>query len=785
MSQSVQVIDRFTGEPIISVLIFNKSKSTVTYTDVFGKASLDGFNDEERIYFKSTNYETVNHFKKNLDDLKWLVKLQQDGEFMDPIVLSASKFEQRKQDIPQKIISQSRDDVLFQNPQTSADLLQQTGQVFIQKSQQGGGSPMIRGFSTNRLLITVDGIRMNNAIFRAGNLQNVISIDPLSIERSEVIIGPGSVVYGSDAIGGVMNFYTSKPVFSNDSTAFHGNALLRYATANTENTAHVNLKYGDQKFATVTSVTINSFNDLKMGSHGPDEYLRENYVIRSNGEDLLVSNPDPEVQVPSGYNQINMLQKFSYRHTPRWKFDAGLIYTATSDYDRFDALNRFRESGNPRNAQWFYGPQKWLFLNGKVHHEANNNWYDRGVLAIAYQKFDESRNTRDFQKPELFRNTEQVDVYTASLDFERRDQKNNTLFYGTEFVHNRVNSRGSVVNVVTDEVSDSPSRYPDDSSWRSLAFYANHQWKLKENLTLQTGLRYNHIWIDADFSDPFFDFPFEDAHANTGALTGAIGATYRPGQQWELRSNLSTAFRAPNIDDIGKIFDPTPGTVIVPNPDIEAEYSYNYEVGIKKNFYDRFELDVAGYFTFLKDALVARDFSINGQDEILYQGELRRVQAIQNAEESMVYGVEIGAQYKIKKNIQLLGHFTYLQGEQEVEDGSTVPVRHVSPSFGDLHLLVDWENFKIDGFVMFNGQLDFNDLAPSQTVRPYLYAKDENGNPYSPRWYTLNLRTRYNINSSLGVTANLENITDQRYRTYSSGITAAGFNFIASLDYRF
>jgi len=267
LSQSVQVIDRFTGEPIVSVLIFNKNKSTVTYTDVMGKASLDGFDDEERIYFKSANYETINFYKKNLDDLKWLVKLQQNGEFMDPIVLSASKFEQRKQDIPQKIISQSRDDVLFQNPQTSADLLQQTGQVFIQKSQQGGGSPMIRGFSTNRLLITVDGIRMNNAIFRAGNLQNVISIDPLSIERSEVIIGPGSVVYGSDAIGGVMNFYTSKPVFSNDSTAFHGNALLRYATANTENTAHVNLKYGDQKFATVTSVTINSFNDLKMGSH--------------------------------------------------------------------------------------------------------------------------------------------------------------------------------------------------------------------------------------------------------------------------------------------------------------------------------------------------------------------------------------------------------------------------------------------------------------------------------------------------------------------------------------
>ncbi|MGJ8683253.1 MAG: TonB-dependent receptor [Nonlabens sp.] len=786
VAQVVTVVDSETNEPLVNVAVYNKSKSKSAITDLEGQVDIEKFDNQEVIYFQSISYATYKIEKSKISRDKF-IRLIQQSNYFNPIILSASKFEQRAHDIPQKIFAVDKEQIAFNNPQTSADLLQQSGQVFVQKSQQGGGSPIIRGFSTNRLLLTVDGVRMNTAIFRSGNLQNVISIDPLSVERSEVILGPGSVVYGSDAIGGVMNFFTLKPQFHQDSVQITGNGLLRYASANNENTGHLDFNIGGKNWASATSISINFFNDLRMGSHGPDDYLRESYVIRRDGQDVLVDNDNPLIQRPTGYDQLNLLQKFRYKPTQDFEFGLGLIYSGTSDFSRYDALDRFRESGEPTNAEWFYGPQTWLMTNFNITHRGNGKWYDKAVLTTAYQRFEESRVTRDFQDPERFEHIDQVDAISTSLDFERRDRESNALFYGGEFIHNRVNSAGSVQDIDTNTFTATATRYPDGSSWRSLAAYANYQWKVSSQMVVNSGLRYNHIWIDADFgpNNTFFNFPFEEATVNTGALTGGIGATYVTENKWELRSNFSTAFRAPNIDDLGKIFDPSPGTVIVPNPDLEAEYSYNAELGFKKTFHEKFTIDAAVYYTYLKDALVAQDYELNGQEFIDYQGEQSRVQAIQNGEKANVYGLELALNYRINDEFTLKGHYNITKGEQTEIDGNKIPVRHVAPAFGDIHLNYDKKDLKLGLFAQFNGQLDYNDLNPTQQTRPYLYALDSNGNPYSPSWYTLNLRSRFNFNEVFSLNVTLENMTDQRYRTYSSGVSAAGRNLIVGARYQF
>ena len=341
IAQKIQVLSQQTKDPILGVALFNEDKSKSAVTNFDGFADISSFNQDEVITFQHIAHTPLSQTKSKIVKANRQVFLITDASSLDEVVLSVSKFGQKKRDIPQQIVSVTSEDVLFRNPQTAADLLQSSGQVYVQKSQLGGGSPIIRGFSTNRLLIAVDGVRFNTAIFRGGNVQNIISIDPFAVARTEVILGPGSVVYGSDAVGGVMNFYTKKPKFSfKEGYSFSGNSTVRYATANKEKTGHFDFNIGAKKWAFLTSVTYSDFDNLRMGSHGPDDYLRTQYVETINGIDTVVQNQDPKIQRPTAYSQINTMQKVRYMPNNNWNFDLGLFFTTTTDYPRYDRLIR-------------------------------------------------------------------------------------------------------------------------------------------------------------------------------------------------------------------------------------------------------------------------------------------------------------------------------------------------------------------------------------------------------------------------------------------------------------
>jgi hemoglobin/transferrin/lactoferrin receptor protein len=783
-AQTVTVLEESTNEPISGVTIFNLKKDKSVITDLDGKASLALFDINEIIYFQNFLYKkrAIKIAKSDTDFTVYLVPKIED---LNQIVISASKFEQSKRDIPQTIVNISAKDIQFENPQTSADLLESTGNVYIQKSQLGGGSPMIRGFSTNRLLITVDGVRMNNATFRGGNLQNVISIDPFTIQNTEITLGAGSVVYGSDAIGGVMSFYTKKPQLSyKDSLFFSANTAIRYASANSEKTGHLDLNFGLKKWAFLTSVSYTDFDDLRMGSNGPDDYLRPEYVETINGEDVIVQNENPLVQNPTGYDQINLLQKVRYEPKENLSFDLGLFYTTTSSYPRYDRLIRYRDD-NLRSAEWDYGPQSWFMGNFQVTKlSSSSNLYDKIQATAAYQNFQEGRFDRDFQSTTRNIREEAVDAYSLNVDLEKGLNDKSKLFYGLEYVYNNVNSTGEELDIETNITSPTVSRYPNGSNWQSLAAYASFKYKPNSKFVFQSGLRYNHVIANADFSEnnEFLNLPFDSTKLDAGSLTGTAGISWIPSDMMQWKLNASTAFRAPNIDDIGKVFDSEPGSVVVPNQNLKPEYAYGGELGLKLNFDNVFVIDMATYYTFLDNALIRRDYTLNGESQIEYDGELSNVQAIQNASKEWIYGFEAGILVNFSDNYKLTSQYNIIGGTEE-DDGVEVPVRHIAPNFGNTHFTWEKGNFLLDAFAEYNNELSFKKLAPSEQSKDYLYALDADGNPYSPSWYTLNLRTRYRYSKAVTITASLENITDQRYQTYSSGIAAPGRNLILSLRY--
>ncbi|UKM65304.1 TonB-dependent receptor [Flavobacteriaceae bacterium GSB9] len=783
-AQNIKVLNSTTKAPIFGVAIYNIDKSKSVITNFRGQAELDAFSDTEIIYFKHLSHVLKKLTKQDIGKSN-RVLLVSNTQGLEKIVISASKFKQSKRDIPQKIVSINANQVQFTSPQTSADLLENTGRVYIQKSQLGGGSPMIRGFSTNRLLITVDGVRMNNAIFRGGNLQNVIAIDPFSIEHTEVTLGSGSVIYGSDAIGGVMSFYTQRPKLSyTDDVYIRASATGRFSTANNERTGHFDFNLGYQKWAFVTSATFSDFGDLRMGSHGPKAYLKPEYAIRTDEGDQIVENTNPLVQKFSGYNQLNVMQKARYEPHENLSFDLGLFYSTTSNVPRYDRLIRYR-AGNLRSAEWNYGPQNWFMTNLQVTKlSSNSNLHDKVKVTLAYQNFQESRMDRNFQSSIRNIREEAVDAYSFNVDFEKTLSSKTQFFYGGEYVYNKVWSEGKEENILTKEINPAVSRYPNGATWQSAALYSSLKFKPNPKFVLQSGLRFNRVESSANFSENnmFLNLPFEASKNTSSALTGTAGISWSPSSTLQWRLNASSAFRAPNIDDVGKVFDSEPGSVVVPNDNLKPEYAYGGELGLTLNFDDKLLLDMSTYYTYLDNALVRRSYNLNGDRQVVYDGELSNVQAIQNASKAWIHGFEVGLKMPIAKHTNLSSQYSIIGGT-ETAGNIEVPVRHVAPNFGNTHLIWKKNTMKMDLYANYNGSLSFDQLAPSETEKDYIYALDTNGNPYSPSWYTLNFRTQYQIGTSTTITASLENITDQRYKTYSSGIAAAGRNLILALRY--
>lgn len=705
--------------------------------------------------------------------------------YLDEVVVSVNRWEQNQREISNRVTKITPSLIQLQNPQTSADLLGLSNQVFIQKSQLGGGSPMIRGFATNRILLVVDGVRMNNAIFRAGNLQNVISFDANAIQNTEVLFGPGSVVYGSDAIGGVMNFTTLTPIVSDSGTKFSANAFARYASANEEKTGHVDFSIGLKKWAFVTSITKSDFSDLKMGSKGPEEYTRPDYQVRDeNGADIAVINPNPNVQIESGYNQLNVMQKVRFKPNANWGFTYGFHFSETSDVPRYDRL--ILKSANVfTSAEWYYGPQKWMMHSLQAQFNQHTAISDQIKLTVGYQDYEESRHNRNFTGGNRNRRTdryERVKAFSINVDADKQLSEKANLFYGLEYVTNAVGSTAERVTITDGTVSGVSTRYPDGSEWRSMAAYAGLRYSVNEKWIINGSARYNHVYTYAPFDNTYFDFQFTEATLKNGATNGSLGVAFNPTSALKFYANASTGFRAPNVDDIGKVFDSQPGTVVVPNPNLKPETAYNTEIGFAGKIAGGLNFDFSAFYTLLDNAIVRGPFTFNGQTQIDYDGTLSDVLALQNISELTVRGVQLGLRWDFNRQFQLASNLNLQKGkEKNVETGEDVSPTHVAPAFGSTRFSFTNKKVRLMVYANYNGKIEFNDLALSERADSHLYAKDADGNPYAPAWTTLNFKSSLMLAKFVSLDAGVENILDKRYRPYSSGITASGRNFIFAL----
>lgn len=725
----------------------------------------------------------------------WAQDSDADTLLLDEVTIAVTKFADNKLNVPNQVQVIGKREIAFQNTQTAADLLSNSGAAFVQKSQAGGGSPILRGFEANKVLIVVDDVRMNNAIFRGGHLQNILRVDNNVLERAEVVYGTGSLVYGSDALGGVMHFRTLPPKLNLDGgMKASGGAMLRYGTTNNEMTGHARINLGGSKFASLTSVTFSKFGDLRQGaSENPfcDTCLlvwqRPLYVETINGVDTVMTNDDPAVQVFTGYQQANLLQKFRYQASDDVSHTLSLQYSNTGDVPRYDRLAEM-SGGLPRFAEWYYGPETWLSASYQLRTTKATALHDEMALTAAYQLFKESRHSRRRNRTQTRHQYETVNVITLNADLVKRLGAHR-LQYGVEAVYNTVGSEANFTTPADPDAAPEPAdtRYPSGGStaWNASA-YLSDRWAVNQNFDVLAGIRFNYASLKGIFDDKtFFNFPFDEASQKNSALVGNLGVNYHTNNGLRVGATLSTGYRTPNIDDLAKVFDSSVGTdselgiLVVPNPDLSPEKTINYELNIEKAFAPRSHVGLTGFFTQLDDALVLAPSTFNGASEILYDGQLAAVYSTQNRDKANIYGISGSLAAGIGNYWVVSARAAYTYGDV-VTDSLNTPLDHIAPLFGRVGVAYERPRWQADFYALFNG---------AKTLDRYRLDGEDNLEDATPNglpaWFTLNLKASYQVTDFLTIQAGVENLLDTNYRVFASGTSSSGRNILVALRANF
>jgi len=770
-AQQVRVVSSSDRAPIEHVAVFNTTRQRAAITDTLGLIDLSIFSDSDTVIFQHPSYVTAHFTSIELLERNTIM-LDRKRILIDEYVISASKSRESKLIIPYMVDVLEPNILQESTGLTAADILEGTGNILVQRSQGGGGSPILRGFEANKILLVVDGIRLNNAIYRSGHLQNSITIDHSILDRTEIIYGPTSIIYGSDALGGVIHYYTKDPVLSdNDQVHFETTAYTQFASALNGITGHMDFSVGKKYLGSLTSVTYKDFGDIRIGSRR-DPYLGDwgkvmHYVDQINGMDSTISNEKSVLQKNTGYSQLDILQKFRYTPSKYVDWILNMQYSTSSDIDRLDKLNDYN-GDDLKYASYYYGPQDRWLISLKNVLKKDNPVFTNMTSIVAFQHVDEDRNSRKFRNDELLAQREDVNVFSVNIDLLKVWGANHKLNYGLDFAHNNVSSKAWYENIHNGNQRTAQTRYPEGGSetW-STSVYASYKWILGKKLLINAGSRYNWAGLTSRFNNNLI--PYDRIEIANDALTGSLGMIFTPTDMWQIKTILSTGFRNPNVDDYGKV-RAKDGFVTVPNNELSPEYSYNAEIGISRVVEGYMKIELVGYYSHLVDAIVRTGYQLGGEDSLYYDGDAYRITTNYNAGRGYIYGTSLGFTSNLNQNIILKGTLNYTRGHNITDD---VPLGHIPPLFGRSSLTYRKSRFFLDMYIIYQGWKHLVDFSP--------YGEDNEGEAMVygfPSWWTANMKVGFRALKHFDFILAVENMFDQFYKQYASGISAPGRNFI-------
>ena len=801
--QQITVKDENTNENLPDVVIFNENKSQSIITDLDGVVDLSLFSSDENIFFQLLGYSTLEILKIEVLN-GTTIYLQSESQNLEEVILSVARSESNVNQIAEKVSVIKSEDLFLSSPASGAELLELSPGVRVQKSQGGGGSPIIRGFEANRVLIVVDGVRMNNAIYRSGHLQNSITIDPNNIERAEVIFGSSSVGYGSDALGGVIHYYTKNPILKG-SEKIKSSFTSNYTSANQGLSNNFITNYSSENWGSITSLSISKFGDIKMGEnrdHGFNNWgLTPLYSKNSRYSyySQPSTNSNENVQKNTGYSQVDLFQKFLVKLGDTNLLNINIQFSESSDIDRFDQLS-ITKGNSLKFSEWYYGPQKRLLISPSLKIFPNRKFMKKGVITFGFQKINESRIKRKFNALNRSHQIEDLKVFSLNGDFDTSFNEDHSISYGVESTYNYNYSKAydQIIEIQGDEITGLsnkfaiPTRYPSNgSSYTSFASYVNWSWNMSEFFTFNIGTRLTFTGLKASWNDIISVNPqLSEVNLNSEALTTTVSIKLRPSKRVQINTVLSSGFRNPNIDDIGKIRENN-GLLVVPNTFLKPEYAYNLDLGIDfRSLNNRNYISLRGFSTIISrhigrdEYIVFSDITTPDLSTVIYNGEEVTTISNKNLGNRFIHGFSIDGFSQINNNLKFDYGITYTEGDNNETYG---PLPSISPLFGSIALsyskrglnlkaVYKFSEAKSPGEYSFGGE-DGLDETPftinSEGALSYLG---------TPKWSDLSIYGSKNISSNVTLRIGLTNVFDTHYRTFASGISAPGRSFQLGLN---
>ncbi|MEQ1851118.1 MAG: TonB-dependent receptor [Chthoniobacteraceae bacterium] len=653
-----------------------------------------------------------------------------------------------------------RDDFLGRRfVRTLPDALLETPGVMVQRTGYGQASPFIRGFTGFRTLALIDGIRLNNAVFREGPNQYWSTIDLFTVDRLDVVKGPSSVLHGSDAIGGTVNAISRKPPLISrpgrnidaaspkaGAPETHGATHYRYSTAENSHTTRGELSLAlSPQLGIAGGVTVKDFDDLRAGrGTGKQEFSGYSEI---SGDFSVLWRPDEKTDVTLAF------QRFEQNNAPRWH---STIYSRSWEGTEI-GTDRRRDFDQLRELAYM-----------RIESRDIADWLSKASLTLSiHSQQEEQDRIRSNGRCDVdgFRD----DQLGVLVNFESPSPVG-LLSYGVEYYHDFVQSWGTSWNANGALRSIKP-RGPvaDDSGYDLLGIYVQDEIKIGDRLTLIPGMRWTWAQadtgvIDTDATDRLNLAGFTESF---DAFTFSLRGQYDITRQWNVFSGISQGFRAPNLSDFTSFDIARSGEIETPVTDLAPEQYLSFEIGTKVST-GSFSLYAAFYRLWIDDQITRFRTGrvVDGSPEV------KRI----NSGDGYVQGIEAGVTWMFAPGWSAFGNFTWSEGEVEQFDGNvigTYPASRIQPLTAQLGLRWEspdakWWAEGVATIAVRQDRLSLSDRTDTQRIPP----------GGTPGYATGSVRAGWRPCKDFDLYVACENFTDENYRIHGSGINEPGRNFV-------